>query len=51
MEDHPLVPLLSAAIAVAGGSVAGSERNLLVEFAEWLGISKERAAVVLDISD
>lgn len=47
-EDAEAALALAAAVAVADGTVAASEREILGELAEWLGISDGRAAVILD---
>lgn len=50
-EDAEATLALAAAVAMADGSVASAEETLLVELSEWLGISRKRAAVILDTAD
>jgi tellurite resistance protein len=49
-EDAEATLALAAAVAVADGSVAGTEERLLSELCQRLGISGSRAAVILDTS-
>jgi len=49
-EDAEATLALAAAVAVADGSVAGTEERLLAELCGRLGISSARAAVILDTS-
>jgi tellurite resistance protein len=50
-EDAEAALALAAAVAVADGAVASSEEGMLVDLSEWLGISRARAAVILDTSE
>ena len=49
-EDAEATLMLAAAVAVADGSVAGTEKRLVTELCASLGISSARAAVILDTS-
>ena len=49
-DDAEAALALAAAIAVADGSVAAAEENVLVNLSELLGISSKRSAVILDTS-
>jgi tellurite resistance protein len=49
-EDAEAALVLAAAIAVADDSIAGAEESVLIELSELLGISSQRAAVILDTS-
>jgi tellurite resistance protein len=47
-EDAEAALALAAAVAMADGTVARTEESVLIELAESLGISTERAARILD---
>jgi len=47
-EDAEAALALAAAVAMADDSIARTEESVLIELSESLGISRQRAAVILD---